>query len=155
MYAVGLPAFILVKVLSSGFFSRQDTKTPVKVAVIAMVANVILNLLLVFPLAHAGLALATSLSACINAGLLFWILRREKEFDTGHGWPGFLAAITLALAVMALGLVFFVPDQLSWFQWDMYERAVNVVLCTFAGALAYFAVLWLAGIRLKNMTLKL
>ena len=152
MYAVGLPAFILVKVLSSGFFSRQDTKTPVKVAVIAMVSNVVLNLLLVFPLAHAGLALATSLSACINAALLFWILRREKGFDAGPGWPRFLAAITLALAAMALGLVFFVPDQLTWFQWDMYERAVNVVLCTFAGALAYFAVLWLAGIRPQNMT---
>ena len=151
MYAVGLPAFILVKVLSSGFFSRQDTKTPVKVAVVAMVANVVLNLLLVFPLAHAGLALATSLSACINAGLLFWILRREKGFDTEPGWSGYLARIILALAVMALGLAYFVPGQPSWFQWDMYERAVNVVLCTFAGALAYFAALWLTGMRLRNM----
>lgn len=152
MYAIGLPAFILVKVLSSGFFSRQDTKTPVKVAVIAMVANVILNLLLVVPLAHAGLALATSLSACINAALLYRILRSEKGFDTAPGWNSYLARIALALALMAFGLAWFVPDQLSWFQWDMYERAVNVVLCTFAGALAYFAVLWLAGIRLQNMT---
>ena len=151
MYAIGLPAFILVKVLSSGFFSRQDTKTPVKVAVVAMVANVVLNLLLVFPLAHAGLALATSLSACLNAGLLLWILRREKGFVAGPGWPGFLGVIFLALAVMALGLVFFVPGQPSWFQWNMYERAVNAVLCTVAGALAYFATLRLAGIRWQNL----
>lgn len=151
MYAVGLPAFILVKVLSSGFFSRQDTKTPVKVAVVAMVANIVLNLLLVFPLAHAGLALATSLSACINAALLYRILRRKKGFDTEPGWSGYLARIILALAVMALGLFFLVPEQLSWLQWDMYERAVNVVSCTFAGALAYFAALRLTGLRLRNM----
>ena len=151
MYAIGLPAFILIKVLSSGFFSRQDTKTPVKVAVVAMVANVVLNLLLVFPLAHAGLALATSLSACLNAALLYRILRRDRGFDTEPGWHGYLARIILALAVMALGLVFLVPEQLLWFQWDMYERAVNVVLCTLAGALGYFAVLWLAGLRLHNL----
>ena len=116
-----------------------------------MVSNVVLNLLLVFPLAHAGLALATSLSACINAALLFWILRRDKGFDTEPGWSGYLARIILALAAHGAGPgSLFVPDQLSWFQWDMYERAVNVVLCTFAGALAYFAMLWLAGVRLAK-----
>ena len=154
MYAIGLPAFILIKVLSSGFFSKQDTKTPVKVAVVAMLANIILNLLLVFPLAHAGLALATSLSACLNAALLYRILRKEKGFDTGPGWSAYLARIILALGVMALGLAYFIPDQVSWFQWDMYERAVNVVLCTLAGALVYFATLWLAGIRLHNMMMR-
>ena len=150
-YAVGLPAFILIKVLSSGFFSKQDTKTPVKVAVVAMLANIILNLLLVFPLAHAGLALATSLSACINAALLYRVLRKKKGFDTGAGWSAYLARIVLALGVMALGLAYFIPAQASWFQWDMYERAVNVVLCTLAGALVYFATLWLAGFRLHKM----
>ena len=150
-YAVGLPAFILIKVLSSGFFSKQDTKTPVKIAVVAMLANIVLNLLLVFPLAHAGLALATSLSACINAALLYRFLRKDKGFDTGPDWPGFLARIILALGVMATGLAYFVPDLISWFQWDMYERAVNVVLCTFAGALAYFATMWLVGLRPRKM----
>ena len=153
-YAVGLPAFILIKVLSSGFFSKQDTRTPVKVAVIAMLANIILNLALVIPLAHAGLALATSLSACLNAALLYWYLRKRKEFDTGPGWSGYLARVILALGVMALGLAYLVPEQVSWFQWDMYERALNVVLCTLAGAVVYFATLWLAGIRLNKMALQ-
>ena len=152
MYALGLPAFILIKVLSSGFFSRQDTKTPVKVAVIAMVANIFLNLLLVVPLAHAGLALATSLSACLNAALLYRILRRDKGFEMAPGWRAHLARIALALTVMGLGLGLLVPEQLFWFQWDMYDRAINVVLCTFAGALAYFATLWLAGVRLQKLT---
>ena len=153
-YAVGLPAFILIKVLSSGFFSKQDTGTPVKIAVIAMLANIILNLALVIPLAHAGLALATSLSACLNAALLYWVLRKRKDFDTGPGWSGYLARVVLALGVMALGLAYFVPGQAAWFQWDMYERALNVVLCTLAGAVVYFATLWLAGFRLHKMALQ-
>ena len=153
-YAIGLPAFILIKVLSSGFFSKQDTRTPVKIAVIAMLANIVLNLLLVIPLAHAGLALATSLSACINGALLYWILRKQKGFDTGPGWSGYLARVILGLGVMALGLAYFVPDQVSWFQWDMYERVINVVLCTLAGALVYFATLRLTGIRLHKMAVR-
>lgn len=151
MYAAGLPAFILIKVLSAGFFSRQDTRTPVRVAVVAMLANVVLNLLLVFPLAHAGLALATSLSACINAALLYRILRREKGFDAGPGWSGFLARVILALGIMALGLTVFVPGPDTWFGWGVFERAANVVSFTLVGALAYFAVLWLAGIRPRNL----
>ena len=70
-YAIGLVGFILIKVLASGYFSRQDTKTPVKIGVVAMFANIILNLILIIPLAHAGLALATSLATFINAGLLY------------------------------------------------------------------------------------
>ena len=69
-YSIGLVGFILVKVLAPGFFARQDMKTPVRVAVVALVANVVLNLVLVFPLRHAGLALATSLAAYLNAALL-------------------------------------------------------------------------------------
>ena len=60
-YGVGLLAFMLIKVLAPGYFSRQDTKTPVKIAVKAMVANMVFNLMLIVPLAHAGLALATAL----------------------------------------------------------------------------------------------
>ncbi|MCY4209716.1 MAG: murein biosynthesis integral membrane protein MurJ [Gammaproteobacteria bacterium] len=151
MYALGLPAFILVKVLSAGFFSKQDTKTPVTVAVLAMLANIVLNLALVVPLAHAGLALATSLSACLNAALLYYALRRKKGFQTSPGWLLHLGRIGLALAVMALALVYFVPAPSTWLQWGLYERAVNVVSFTLAGALAYFATLWLCGLRLRNL----
>ena len=77
-YAFGLVAFMLIKVLAPGFFARQDTKTPVKVGIIAMVANMLFNLLLIWPLAHAGLALATALSAFLNAGLLGYLLYRQQ-----------------------------------------------------------------------------
>ena len=76
-YSLGLPAFILIKVFATGFFSRQDTKTPVKIGAFAMFANIGLNFLLVGQFAHVGLALATSLSAILQAFLLFWLLRKE------------------------------------------------------------------------------
>ncbi len=77
VYATGLPAYVLVKTLTPGFFARQDTVTPVKVAAICMAVNLGLNLLLMGPLLHVGIALATSISAWLNAGLLAWILRRR------------------------------------------------------------------------------
>ncbi|MEQ8246769.1 MAG: murein biosynthesis integral membrane protein MurJ [Alphaproteobacteria bacterium] len=69
-YVVGLPAYVLIKVLVPGYFARKDTKTPVRIAIVAMVANLCLNLLLIWPLQHVGLALATALAAWLNVALL-------------------------------------------------------------------------------------
>src|SRR5690606_12674481 len=84
-YSLGLIAFMLIKVLAPGYFARQNTATPVKIGVVAMVANMILNIAFVLPLlrlelGHMGLALATSASAFLNAGMLFWGLRRTGVF---------------------------------------------------------------------------
>ena len=92
-YAAGLPAFIAVKVLAPGFYARQDTKTPVKIAIIAMASNMVLNLAFVASLLaigfrgpHTGLALASSLAAYINAGLLYRMLRRQGAYQPERGW---------------------------------------------------------------------
>lgn len=100
-YSVGLVGFVLIKILASGFYSRQDTRTPVKIAVIAMVANMVLNLILIWPLAHAGLALATSLAALLNAGLLYRGLRTEGVFQPQPGWRRFLLRIAMASGCMS------------------------------------------------------
>lgn len=78
-YGVGLPAYVLIKVLTPGFFARKDTKTPVRIAVVAMIANLCLNLILIWPLGHVGLALATALAAWLNAGLLATYLYRRNH----------------------------------------------------------------------------
>jgi len=89
-YALALMPFMLVKVLAPGYFSRQDMTTPVRIAVIAMTANMVFNLILVWPLAHAGLALATALSAWMNASLLLLRgLYREGVFRPLSGWGRF------------------------------------------------------------------
>lgn len=151
-YALGLPAFVLIKVLASGFFSRQDTVTPVKIGVVAMLANVVLNLLLVFPLAHAGLALATSLSASINAGLLYFFLHRKGHYQPGPGWLTYLARLCIAVIVMALLLGLCIPDSSRWSEWAVFERCLNLSLWVGLGVLSYFVVLALLGMRPKQMT---
>lgn len=151
-YALGLPAFIFIKVLASGFFSRQDTVTPVKIGVVAMLANVVLNLALVIPLAHAGLALATSLSAFINAGLLYYFLHKKGNYQPGGAWPVYLLKLAIAVAMMALVLHFLVPALAIWLDWNVYQRVLNLSLWVVAGAVCYFVALLLLGIRPKQMT---
>jgi len=151
-YSLGLPAFILIKVFATGFFSRQDTKTPVKVGAIAMLANIALNFLLVGLLAHAGLALATSLSAILQAFLLFWLLRKEAVYIPASGWLKFTLQIIIAVAAMAFLLFYYTVGPEQWFAWDMMHRVGQLSLCIVAGIVCYFVVLWMTGIRLHDMT---
>jgi len=151
-FTVGLPAFILIKVLASAFFSRQDTRTPVKIGVIAMLANIVFNLALVWPLAHAGLALATSLSAILNAGLLYLHLRRDGYYAPGTGWSRYLLIILAGIVAMAALLLTLVPGMQDWLAWNVYERAGRLLLWVAAGAFCYFAVLRLLGLRPGEMT---
>lgn len=150
-YSIGLLAFILVKVLAPGYFARQDTKTPVKIGVKAMLANMVFNVILVFPLAHAGLALATSLSAFLNAGLLFLGLRREGVYTPESGWKPFTLRCLLAniglVAVLGLG----VPSMDRWFAWGAGERALMLMLWIGAALVVYLLLLLLAGMRPRHL----
>ena len=152
-YAIGLTGFILIKVLANGYFSRQDTSTPVKIGVVAMFTNLVLNILLVFPLAHAGLALATSLSAFVNAGLLFYFLRRRKLFTADSGWAVFAARTGLACVVMAVFLLYFVPATPGWMMLGVVDRVWRLTFWVVSGGVVYIAVLWLAGLRPRHMLL--
>lgn len=151
-YAVGLPAFILVKVLATGFFSRQDTRTPVVIGSIAMIAGIIFNLLLVFPLRHAGLALATSLSAWVNAALLYRALNRSNGGIIGPGWPAYLGRIAAALGGMSLLLWLAVPAADTWTAWGTTSRIGWLVFWTACGAGVYLMMARVMGIRLMQMT---
>jgi len=149
-YALGLFSFILIKVFAPGFYARQDTKTPVRIGIIAMVTNMGLNLVLVFPLAHAGLALATTLSASLNAFLLYRGLRREGVYRPGRGWGGILLRVILASALMA-GLLFWGSGALQgWFLLEPLERAWRLLVWIGAGGGTYFSALFLMGIRLRH-----
>ncbi len=151
-YAVGLPGFIFIKVLASGFFSRQDTVTPVKIGVVAMLANVILNLLLVIPMAHAGLALATSLSAFINAGLLYYYLHKGGHYHPGTGWMTYFIKLITAVVAMAALLGYFTPSLSVWLDWGISQRVLNLSMWVVSGAACYFVWLLILGIRPKQMT---
>ena len=156
-YASGLLGFILVKVLTPGFYSRQDTKTPVRIAVIAMLVNITLNLAFVipwirmgWPAPHAGLALATSIAAIINAGLLFIMLKRQGVYRAAPGWRKLLLQITGGLLPMILLLVFVVQSLETWFGWHSWQRASWLLLWVGLAALVYFVGLYLTGFRLAQ-----
>lgn len=150
-YGVGLLGHMLVKVLAPGYFSRQDTATPVRYGIVALVSNMVLNLLLIWQLKHAGLALATSLSAFINAGLLWFGLRRAGVFAATGGWTRFLAQIIVANAGMCAVLIVLTPEQQMWFDMAFWERFGAMLLICAGGALTYGAFLLLSGFRFRQM----
>lgn len=146
-YSVGLLSFILIKILAPGYYSRQDTRTPVRIAVIAMLANMVLNIILVFPLAHAGLALATSLSATLNASLLFRGLYLDRVYRPEPGWPLLVLRVALAVAAMGGLLYWGAGDLESWMTLSTPDRVWRLLGWVGAGGACYFLALALLGIR--------
>ena len=149
-FAVGVPAFMLVKVLVSGFYSKQNMKTPVKIGAIAMISNILLNAMLMGPLAHAGLALATSISAVLNAGLLFYVLRRDNIYQAQPGWNVFILRLMFANFVMGGFLILVTPQLSAWLTLGWQWRAAHLGFIVIAAALLYLGSLRLMGLRLKD-----
>ncbi|MCB1661961.1 MAG: murein biosynthesis integral membrane protein MurJ [Pseudomonadales bacterium] len=149
-YSFGLFAFMLIKVLAPGYFSRQDTKTPVRIAIWAMVTNMVLNLILVWPLQHAGLALATSLSSFLNAGLLFAGLYRLGLYRVQPGWKLLVLRLLFSNAVLVSGVLWFVEPTNIWLTWDWWVRAWHLGLLCLLGVALYFAALLLSGVRFRH-----
>lgn len=149
-YSVGLMGLIVVKVLAPGFYSRQDIKTPVKIAIVTLVMTQLMNLAFIGPLKHAGLSLSIGLAACLNASLLYWQLRRQNIFTPQAGWGGFLTRLIIAVIVMAaalLGMLYVMPD---WAQGNMAHRLIRLMAVVAVGVVAYFATLALLGFRVKD-----
>lgn len=157
-YSSGLTAFILVKVLAPGFYARQDTRTPVRIGILSMAANMLLNVVIVLPWhysgmagAHAGLALATALAGYVNAGMLFFRLKHESLFDVQQGWRGYLLKIVVACAVMVGLLWLFTPSD-AWWQQASVTAKVSGLIGLIAVALgSYFATLRLSGVSFRQM----
>ena len=146
-YSLGLVAFMLIKVLAPGFFARQDTKTPVQIAIKAMVANMVFNLMLVFSLQHVGLALATTLSAFLNAGLLCFGLRKAGVFQPEPGWWLYALRLLIANAAMAAVLLMMEGDVAVWLDWTLWQRGSQMALIVLAGLAMYSLCLLVVGVR--------
>jgi putative peptidoglycan lipid II flippase len=148
-YGVGLLGLIGLKILASGFYANEDVKTPMKVAVVALVLTQAMNLVLVPWLGHAGLALSIGLAALFNAGMLLWLLRRRGVYRAAPGWAGFGLRVLLASA--ALGAVLAVAARrIDWIGLQAHwgQRAGWVALVLGGVALLYFALLHVSGVRL-------
>ena len=150
-YALGLVAFMLIKVLAPGYFSRQDTKTPVKMAMKAMIANMVFNLMLIWPLQHAGLALATTMSAFMNAGMLGWGLYKAGVYRLHDEWKMFLLRLICASAALIAVLLLLNHPVAAWLQADLATRGMWTALLVVAGMAVYLITLVAMGLRLRHL----
>lgn len=146
-YAIGLTGIIMVKILAPAFYSRQDIRTPVKIALITLLATQAMNLAFVLPLAHAGLALSIGLAASLNAALLYRGLRQRGVYVPAAGWGRFLLKLGIALVVMAAALGLAVGPASDWTSAPGSWRALRLAALVLGGALAYFATLYALGFR--------
>jgi putative peptidoglycan lipid II flippase len=149
-YSIGLLGLILVKVLAPGFYARQNVRTPVKIALITLVATQLMNLAFIWKLQHAGLALAISLGACINASLLFFRLRRLEIFQPQKGWGVFFLKVGLALLVMGVALSWAGGEESAWLTRSLHWRVARLGMLVIVGVTTYFGSLWLLGFRLHH-----
>ena len=149
-YAVGVPALASVRLLAAGFTSRLDVMTPVKISIVALIVAVGLYAALTPHLAHAGLALAVSISASLNAVLLLIIHIRRASYRPQPGWLGVLLRIATACLVMGLVLRIY-ADKSQWTLASEFDRIWRLALTISAGAASYFLVLRLSGVRLAQI----
>ncbi|MCZ6763989.1 MAG: murein biosynthesis integral membrane protein MurJ [Alphaproteobacteria bacterium] len=140
-FSLGLPAYVLIKALAPGFFARADTKTPVKIAAVAMAVNVIAAVILMQYLAHAGIALGAALSAWVNAGLLWFGLRRRGYFTTDARLRRRVPRIVAAALVMG-GCVYYAHARLAiWFDAGFWQQLLALTVLVVGGFVLYVALL--------------
>jgi putative peptidoglycan lipid II flippase len=176
--SMAVPAFLLVKVLAPAFYSRQDTRTPVKAAVVSVVANALFTALLFasvlaftdagqtalaksggkwfaalehLPGMHALLALAIALAGWLNALQLWWYLRRAAVYEIQPGWRKFIRQIVVASLAMILVLAALLWLWQDWTPWSWWQRGWRLALLVGSGGAVYGALLWLQGIRPRDL----
>jgi putative peptidoglycan lipid II flippase len=170
----GLPAFALVKVLLPAFYARQDTKTPVRAGVVAMVANMALNVIFVgalfvlwngpsqsgdgllariaqVPGLHLGLALASSFSSYLNFSQLWYALRRDGVYRREPGWGRHLARLALACGLMVAAILIGLYCWPDWTDVPTLERVWHLAVITAVAGTVYLGTLFAAGLRLRDL----
>jgi len=149
-YALGLLAFMLVKILSAGFYAQQNIRAPVRIAVAALAINMLLNAALVIPLHHAGLALAASLSSWVNVALLWYTLCHHSTYQLQPGWKLFLGQLFVSGIAMGLALHYVAGPMRNWLAWHWQARCLHLLLLAVVGLFTYSAVLGVCGLRIHH-----
>ncbi|MBO3659790.1 MULTISPECIES: murein biosynthesis integral membrane protein MurJ [Acinetobacter] len=152
----GVIAFMLIKVFAPGFYAQQDTRTPVRVGLMAVAANAILNVIFIgffklihWEAEHMALALASTGSAMVNAGLLYFYLHQRNIFRFGAHWKKIFLQFMFANVVMIAALAY----ALSWYNGDVSQwmRVLEVLILCVVGVVAYLAALVAAGFRPRHI----
>lgn len=157
-YGAGLLGLVALKVLAPGYYASQDTKTPVRVAIAVLVITQLLNIVLV-PLldralhaGHAALTLSIGIGALINAGWLLAGLLRRGSYRPEPGWGVFTLRVIAASALL-LGFLLWANSAFDWIQLgaEKFKRIGLLAVLLLASAGLYFAALWAAGVKLRQL----
>jgi putative peptidoglycan lipid II flippase len=150
-YASGLLNFMLIKVLAPGYYSRQDTKTPVKYGIIAMLTNMVFNAIFAYFYGYVGLAIATALSAFVNMALLYRGLHIAGVYQVTKRTVFFIIRLMVAGAAMVAAILWQLEDMSVWLNWSFAHRSGVLGMLIALGASVYLAVVFLLGVRLKDL----
>ncbi|ENU32052.1 integral membrane protein MviN [Acinetobacter sp. CIP-A165] len=154
--SAGVISFMLIKVFAPGFYAQQDTKTPVRVGLIAVATNAILNVIFIgifklngWQAEHMALAMASSGSALVNAGLLYFYLHKRNIYRFGAHWKKLAFQFAVANLIMILALWY----GLTWYQGDISQwlRVAEVAGLCVLGVVAYVVGLLLTGFRPRHL----
>lgn len=155
-YALGLFAFMLIKILVPGYFARQDMKGPVRIGIIAIGANILMKPIVVIPmvmlwgLGHVGLALTTAMAAYINAYLLYRGLRRQQIYVPASNWPRLWLRYGTANLALVVALLAFLHFWSGWADYGVIERVIRLAIVCVAGLGIYVLMLLMVGVRLRD-----
>jgi len=144
-FSIGLPAYVMIKVLTPGYYARHDTRTPVRFAMIAIAVNIVGNLALIPTIGYLGPPLATAVSASINAFLLFWTLRKRGQFEADAQLVRRLPRLAIAALLMGAALWFSRPLAVPHMSGSLIEKAITLAILCSAGGAVYFAACFLTG----------
>lgn len=150
-YSLGIMGFMLVKIFASAYYAKQDVKTPVRIAIVTVIANILFSFILIRPLSHTGLALATSLAALLNASLLGYGLLKRQFYKPQPGWVFLSVQLALALSAMGIIIMVFSPSLEVWFVMKVTERVITLFGLIVSSGLVYIATLWATGLRPNHL----
>lgn len=150
-YGTGLLGLVAIKVLAPGYYASHDMKTPMRIAIVALVVTQLLNLALVPVFQHAGLAWSIGLGALVNAGALLAGLLRRKSYRPSPGWGLFALQVIAASALLAAFLLW-ASGHFPWIAWraEPFKRAGTLAAVVAAAGAIYFVALWAAGVKLRQ-----
>lgn len=153
-YALAVIGIMLAKIFSSAFYATRNIKTPVKISIVILGVNVLLNAVLITKFAHIGLAMATSLTSLINAALLFHKWRKMHTFKFQLGWNIFIMRVTLASVLLTVFLWILTPSLDLWLEWSRMQRVMSLTPLIVGGGLVYAGVLLALGVRPRQFAMR-
>jgi putative peptidoglycan lipid II flippase len=149
-FSIGLPSYILVKVLTPGYYARHDTKTPMRYAMISIAVNLGLNLALIIPLKHVGPPLATALASTVNVWMLYHTLKKRGHFEADSRLRRRVPRLALAALIMGLALFFVAPLIDPYLTGSLVRRLGGLLALVSAGAVVYALACLLTGGFVKD-----